>query len=162
MSRSLPQNSIDGTLHSLNVVRDLGWAGAIVHPSLSVFRQKQSAKSRKTKNLQWRFLPETADDPRRFKGRTKRGQGKRLSIEGTCGTTDPWEAVTIAVAASQERWRILHQQLEQQQREQNQSLSVYWERLYAHAKQQSRSNRNRWLSDKRNLLNGLIGIGLQS
>ena len=161
MSRSLPQNWIDGTLHSLNLVRDLGWTGAIVHPSLSVFRQKPSAKSRKTKNLQWRFLPETADDPRRFKGRTNRGQGKRLSIEGTCGTTDPWEAVTIAVAASQERWRTLHQQLEQLQREQSQALSVYWERWYAHAEQQPRSNRNRWLSDKRNLWNGPIGIGLQ-
>ena len=86
MSRALPQNWIDGTLHSLNVLRDLGWTGEIVHPSLSVFRQKPSAKSRKTKNLQWRFLPEKADDPRPFKGRTNRGQGKRLSIEGTCGT----------------------------------------------------------------------------
>ncbi len=161
MSRSLPQNWIDGTLHSLNLVRDLGWTGAIVHPSLSVFRQKPSAKSRKTKNLQWRFLPKTADDPRSFKGRTNRGQGKRLSIEGTCGTTDPWEAATIAVAASQERWRTLHQQLEQQQREQGQALSLYWERWYARAEQQPRNNRNRWLSDKRNLWNGPIGIGLQ-
>ena len=161
MSRSLPQNWIDGTLHSLNLVRDLGWTGAIVHPSLSVFRQKPSAKSRKTKNLQWRFLPKTADDPRSFKGRTNRGQGKRLSIEGTCGTTDPWEAVTIALAASQERWRTLHQQLEQHQLEQGQALSVYWERWYAHQEQQPRNNRNRWLSDKRNLWDGSTGIGLQ-
>ena len=83
MSRSLPQNWIDGTLHTLNVVRDLGWGGEIVHPSLAVFRQKPSAKSRKTKHLQWRFLPERADDPRPFAGSTNRGQGKRLSIEGT-------------------------------------------------------------------------------
>ena len=161
MSRSLPQNWIDGTLHSLNVLRDLGWTGEIVHPSLSVFRQKPSAKSRKTKNLQWRFLPEKADDPRPFKGRTNRGQGKRLSIEGTCGTTDPWEAATIAVAASQERWQTLHQQLEQHKREQSQALSVYWQRWYSRAEQQRRNSRNRWLSDKRNLWNGPIGIGLQ-
>ena len=161
MSRSLPHNWINGSLHTLNVVRDLGWAGSIVHPSLSIFRQKPSAKSRKTKNLQWRFLPEQTDDPRAFAGRTNRGQGKRLSIEGTCGTTDPWEAVTIALAASQERWRTLHQQLEQHQLEQGQALSVYWERWYAHQEQQPRNNRNRWLSDKRNLWDGSTGIGLQ-
>ncbi|QNI57494.1 hypothetical protein SynBIOSU31_00593 [Synechococcus sp. BIOS-U3-1] len=161
MSRSLPQNWIDGTLHTLNVVRDLGWGGAIVHPSLAVFRQKPSAKSRKTKHLQWRFLPEKADDPRPFAGRTNRGQGKRLSIEGTCGTTDPWEAATIAVTVSLERWRSLHQQLEQQQREQDQALSAYWQRWYARQEQQPRSNHNRWLIDKWNLWNGSIGLGLQ-
>ena len=162
MSRSLPQNWMDGTLHTLNVVRDLGWGGAIVHPSLAVFRQKPSAKSRKTKHLQWRFLPERADDPRPFAGRTNRGRGKRLSIEGTCGTTDPWEAATIAVAVSMQRWTILHQQREQQQREQGQALSAYWQRWYARKEQQPRSNRNRWLSEKQDLWNGSTGLGLQS
>ena len=57
MGRSLPQEWIDGTLHTLNVVRDLGGKGNIPHTSLSVVRQKPSANSRKTKNLQWRFLP---------------------------------------------------------------------------------------------------------
>ena len=53
MGRSLPQEWIDGTLHTLNVVRDLGGKGNIPHTSLSVVRQKPSANSRKTKNLQW-------------------------------------------------------------------------------------------------------------
>ena len=161
MSRSLPQNWIDGTLHTLNLVRDLGWRGTICHPSLSLFRQKPSANSRKTKNLQWRFLPDQADDPRPFAGRTNRGQGKRLSIEGTCGTTDPWEAAAIAVAASQERLSDLHQQLERQQREQEQALSVYWQRWYAREVQQPRKNRSRWISDQRNLWSGPTGLGLQ-
>ena len=52
MGRSLPQEWIDGTLHTLNVVRDLGGKGNIPHTSLSVVRQKPSANSRKTKNLQ--------------------------------------------------------------------------------------------------------------
>ena len=91
MGRSLPQEWIDGTLHTLNVVRDLGGKGNIPNTSLSVVRQKPSANSRKTKNLQWRFLPEKADDPRPFAGKTNRGREKRIYIEGTCGTTDPWE-----------------------------------------------------------------------
>ena len=80
MGRSLPQEWIDGTLHTLNVVRDLGGKGNIPHTSLSVVRQKPSANSRKTKNLQWRFLPEKADDPRPFAGKTNRGRGKRIYI----------------------------------------------------------------------------------
>ena len=161
MTRSLPQNWIDGTLHTLNVVRDLGWRGAICHPSLSLFRQKPSAKSRKTKNLQWRFLPDQADDPRPFAGRTNRGQGKRLSIEGTCGTTDPWEALAVAVAASQERWKELHQQFELQHREQEQAFSVYWKRWFAREEQQSRRNRSRWISDQQNLWSGRTGLSFQ-
>ena len=70
MSRSLPQNWIEGSLHTLSVVCDLGWAGAIVYPALPIFRQKPSAKSRKTRNLQWRFLPKQTDDPRPFAGKT--------------------------------------------------------------------------------------------
>ena len=34
MSRSLPQGWIDGSLHTLNVVRDLGGQGSLVHASL--------------------------------------------------------------------------------------------------------------------------------
>ena len=40
-------------------------------------------------------------------------------------------------------------------------MSVYWERWYAKAEMEPRSNRNRWLSDKRNLWNGTTGIGAQ-
>ncbi|MDC3185667.1 hypothetical protein OBA47_00325 [bacterium] len=107
MGRSLPQEWIDGTLHTLNVVRDLGGKGNIPHTSLSVVHQKPSANSRKTKNLQWRFLPEKADNPRPFAGKTNRGRGKRIYIDGTCGTTDPWEAAKVAVAVSQKKWQDL-------------------------------------------------------
>ena len=107
MGRSLPQEWIDGTLHTLNVVRHLGGKGNISHTSLSVVRQKPSANSRKTKNLQWRFLPEKADDPRPFAGKTNRGRGKRIYIDWTCGTTDPWEAAKVAVAVSQKKWQDL-------------------------------------------------------
>ena len=161
MSRSLPQGWIDGTLHTLNVVRDLGGDGSLAHASLSVFRQKPSAHSRKTKNLQWRFLPEQSEDPRPFAGRANRGQGKRLYIEGTCGTTDPWEAASIAISASQQRWLDLHQQFEAQQVEKKQALSVYWERWYAREQQQPRNNRSRWLSHQRSLWHGTTGLGFQ-
>ena len=161
MSRSLPQDWINGTLHSLNVVRDLGGQGEIVHTSLSVVRVKPSARSRKTQNLQWRFLPEKNDDPRPFAGRTNRGQGKRLYIEGSCGTPDPWEAAKVAISASQEKWQHLHKELEQQQAEQDLALSVYWERWFARAEQESRNQRNRWLADKQNLWKGANGLGLQ-
>ena len=106
MGRSLPQEWIDGTLHTLNVVRDLGGKGNIPHTSLSVVRQKPSANSRKTKNLQWRFLPERADDPRPFAGKTNRGEESEY-IQGTCGTTDPWEAAMVVVVASQKKWQDL-------------------------------------------------------
>ena len=161
MGRSLPQEWIDGTLHTLNVVRDLGGKGNIPHTSLSVVRQKPSANSRKTKNLQWRFLPEKADDPRPFAGKTNRGQGKRIYIEGTCGTTDPWEAAKVAVAASQKKWQDLLSQSQVREVEKQHALSVYWERWYAKAELEPRNNQNRWLSDKRNLWNGTTGVGVQ-
>tara|TARA_B100001121_G_scaffold292335_1_gene293894 strand:- start:154 stop:852 length:699 start_codon:yes stop_codon:yes gene_type:complete len=161
MSRSLPQDWINGTLHSLNVVRDLGGQGEIVHTSLSVVRVKPSARSRKTQNLQWRFLPEKNDDPRPFAGRTNRGQGKRLYIEGSCGTPDPWEAAKVAISASQEKWQDLYRELQQQQAEQDLALSVYWERWFARAEQESRNKPNRWLADKQNLWKGAHGLGLQ-
>ncbi len=161
MGRSLPQEWIDGTLHTLNVVRDLGGKGNIPHTSLSIVRQKPSANSRKTKNLQWRFLPEKADDPRPFAGKTNRGRGKRIYIEGTCGTTDPWEAAKVAVAASQKKWQDLLSQSQVREVEKQHALSVYWERWYAKAELEPRNNRSRWLSDKRNLWNGTTGIGVQ-
>lgn len=98
---------MDGTLHTLNVVRDLGGKANIPHTSLSVVRQKPSANSRKTKNLQWRFLPEKAYDPRPFAGKTNRGRGKRIYLEGTCGTTDPLEAAKVAVDASRRKCQNL-------------------------------------------------------
>ena len=161
MSRLLPQGWINGTLHTLNVVRDLGGQGNIPHPSLSVVRVKPSAKSRKTQNLKWRFLPEKTDDPRPFAGRTKRGQGKRLYIEGTCGTTDPWEAAKVAISASQDKWKALHRELEEQQAEQVHALAVYWQRWYDSAEQEPRHNRSRWLADKLNLWNGNACLALQ-
>ena len=161
MGRSLPQEWIDGTLHTLNVVRDLGGKGNIPHTSLSIVRQKPSANSRKTKNLQWRFLPEKADDPRPFAGKTNRGRGKRIYIEGTCGTTDPWEAAKVAVAASQKKWQDLLSQSQVREVEKQHALSVYWERWYAKAELEPRNNQNRWLSDKRNLWNGTTGVGVQ-
>ena len=161
MHRSLPQDWIDGVLHTLNVVSDLGGKGNIPHTSLCIYRQKPSVKSRKTKNLQWRFLPEKTDDPRPFAGKTNRGQGKRLYIEGTCGTTDPFEAVKVAITASQEKWSELHRTVEAQEVEKDFALTVYWERWYARAEHHPRSNQRRWLSDKQNLWNGTTGIGLQ-
>ena len=65
------------------------------------------------------------------------------------------------MAASQERWRVLHQQLEQHQLERGQALWLSWERWSAHEEQQPRNNRNRWLSDKRHLWHGSTGPGLQ-
>ena len=125
MGRSLPQEWIEGTLQTLNVVRDLGGTGNIPHTSLSVVRQKPSANSRKTKNLQWRFLPEKADDPRPFAGKTNRGRGKHISVEWTCGTTDPWEAAKVAFAASQKKWQDLLSQSQVWEVEKQHSLSVY-------------------------------------
>jgi hypothetical protein len=161
MPKSLPPGWLEGTLHTLNVVRDLGGKGNIPHTSLSVVRVKPSAKSRKTQNLKWRFLPEKSDDPRPFAGRTNRGNGKRLYIEGTCGTPDPWEAAKVAISASQEKWKALHKEVEEQQVEKDHALSVYWERWYARAEQEPRPNKERWLRDKRLLWSGGTGIGLQ-
>ena len=80
MGRSLPHEWIDGTLHTLNVVLDLGGGkGNIPQTSLLVFRQKPSANSRKTKNLQWRSCPKKHMTPVRLLAKPI-GDGESASI----------------------------------------------------------------------------------
>lgn len=154
MARSLPQHWLDGTRKSLSVSRDLGLRGD--YPStLSVYVVG------KTKNLAWRFLPDEAEDPRPFCGRTNNGKGKRKYIEGTTGTDDPWEAGKAAISASIARRKALLRQIEDQSLEREHALSNFWETWIARVATEPRSNQTRWMRDKKLLWSGTNGIGLQ-
>ena len=142
-----------------------GGKGNIPQTSLLVFRQKPSANSRKTKNLQWRFLPEKADDPRPFAGKTNRGRGKRIYLEGTCGTTDPLEAAKVAVDASQRKCQNLLSQCQLTvpsagSREPTRLIGL-WGALVCQGGTGTSEQSQSLVSDKRNLWNRTTGVGVQ-
>ena len=155
MSRTLPQDWSDGERKSLSVVRDLGLRGD--YPStLAIY------KVAKTKNLDWRYLPNEEEDPRPFAGRTNQGKGKRKYETGSTSTEDPWEAGKSAINASIARRQQRLRELDGQQVDREHSLAVYWKTWIARQAVKSRTNQTRWLRDKRLLWSGTTGIGNQA
>lgn len=76
------------------------------------------------------WLPDPNDDPRPHKGRSKSGIGKRLTIQKSTGTEDPYEAARKSVSIFQQ-WQNESKLVVNHQHEQtNNSLGDYWERYF--------------------------------
>jgi len=154
MARSLPQDWLDGKRKSLSVSRDLSLRGD--YPStLSIYVVA------KTKNLAWRFLPDEAEDPRPFAGRTNQGKGKRIYVEGTTGTDEPWEAGRRAISAANAKRKELLKLVEVGEIERGSSVENYWDSWIFSQIDKPRSNATRWIRDKKLLWSGTNGIGSQ-
>ena len=145
MPRTLPDDWLDGTRNTLNVRDDLGLKRLGVPANLRVKRNK----GKTTQNLFAEYLPSEEEDTRAHGGRSRGGQGKRLTISASMGTPDPYEAGKRAL-----EWVLGQQQQskaarEQQEFNQQHALSVYWERWFAResSKRQSVRNFARWCRD---------------
>lgn len=151
--RSLPEEWLNGTKKSLKVAGDLGLKGS--YPSNLVIYKEGHGFS----NLQWRFLPDAAQDPRPFSGRSKNGQGRRLPFMGTTSTTEPFAAGKEAIQLANDAFNAALEDHAEQVVEKSHSLVVYWEKWYEDRAQEPRTNKTRWLRDKRNMWSGTNGIG---
>ena len=86
------------------------------------------------------------DDPRPHQGRSKGGLGKRLTIQRTTGTEDPYEAAKRSVTLFQQ-WQDENKAVLDLQEEQNKnSLGEYWERYFTSESRTRETQRNfkRW------------------
>ena len=124
---------------TLNVSKVFGVRGSYPQ-NLRIKRQTH------TPVLYAEWLPDPSDDPRPHQGRSKGGLGKRLTIQRTTGTEDPYEAAKRSVTLFQQ-WQDESKAVLDLQEEQNKnSLGEYWERYFASESRTRETQRNfkRW------------------
>ena len=112
------------TWTTLNVSRDFGVRGSYPQ-NLRIKRQTH------TRVLYAEWLPDPSDDPRPHQGRSRDGLGKRLTIQRSTGTEDPYEAAKRSVSLFQHWQDESKAKLNLQEEESKNSLGDYWERYYA-------------------------------
>ena len=137
MPQQLPDNWT-----TLNVARDLRIRGSYPQD----LRIKRHVR---TQNLIAEFLPSVEDDTREHAGRSRNGKGKRLTLQASMGTPDPFEAAKRAISWVQTIQREARQK-EQEEDQKNHSLWTYWERWFAREGMTRQSVRNfaRWKRDE--------------
>ena len=81
MVKDLPEEWTNGTLNTLYVVDDLGLKKSGIPAGLRIKRKK----GKTTSILYAEYLPSEEDDPRPFAGRTRNGEGRRITIESSLG-----------------------------------------------------------------------------
>ena len=138
MPQQLPDNWT-----TLNVARDLRIRGSYPQD----LRIKRHVR---TQNLIAEFLPSVEDDTREHAGRSRNGKGKRLTLQASMGTPDPFEAAKRAISWVQNIQREAKEQKEQAEDQKNHSLWTYWERWFAREGMTRQSVRNfaRWKRDE--------------
>lgn len=150
MANRLPDNWT-----TLNVAKDLGIRGSYPR-DLRIKRHVRSP------NLIAEFLPPLEDDPRPHQGRTKGGNGKRITISQSMRTPDPMEAGHRAIRWVQEMQRTLRENKEKLEDQQKHSLKNYWEKWFAKEtkKRESRRGFEKWKRDESLKWNG-AGYGIK-
>ena len=99
MAKDLPEEWTNGTLNTLYVVRDLGLKKSGVPADLRIKRKK----GKTTSVLYAEYLPSEADDPRPHAGRTRNGEGRRITRESSQALRTPSRRVEGRLSGS---WRI--------------------------------------------------------
>ena len=146
--RSLPEEWIAGTLHTLNLAEHLGIRRNGVPSDLRIKR------SPKSPNLIAQYLPAVQDDPRPGAGATRSGSGKRKVYEASMGTPDPWEAASKAVEWVKRHQKETRTKKDVQQQSKDYSLHAYWEKWFSRtsqSKKNARMNYKKWENEQQNL-----------
>jgi hypothetical protein len=127
LAKDLPEEWTNGTLNTLYVVRDLGLKKSGVPADLRIKR-----KSGKTTSVLYaEYLPSEEDDTRPFAGRTRNGEGRRITIESSTGSKDPIQAGRTAIEWVLEDQRQARAKKEQQEQNEQHTLHAYWEKWLA-------------------------------
>lgn len=92
------------------------------------------------------WLPDHNEDTRPHQGRSKNGLGKRLTIQKSTGTEDPFEAAKRSVSIFQQWQNESKLVVNHQQDKTNNSLGNYWERYFESESRTREIQRNfkRW------------------
>ena len=146
MAKDLPEEWTNGTLNTLYVVRDLGLKKSGVPADLRVKRKK----GKTTSVLYAEYLPSEADDPRPHAGRTRNGKGRRITIESSTGTKDPFQAGRRAIEWVLEDQRQARAKKKQQEQDEHHNLHAYWEGYFAKESRKRETTRGfaRWKRDE--------------
>ena len=121
MAKDLPEEWTNGTLNTLYVVRDLGLKKSGIPADLRIKRKK----GKTTSNLYAEYLPSEADDPRPHAGRTRDGKGRRITIESSTGTKDPFQAGRRAIEWVLEDQRQARAKKHQEEEQKQFALGTY-------------------------------------
>ena len=146
MAKDLPEEWTNVTLNTLYVVRDLGLKKSGVPADLRIKRKK----GKTTSVLYAEYLPSEADDPRPHAGRTRDGKGRRITIESSTGTKDPFQAGRRAIEWVLEDQRQARAKKHQEEEQKQFALGTYWERWFAKESRKRQGTRGivRWKRDE--------------
>ena len=104
-------------------------------------------KTVRSENLYWRFMPDEADDPRPNKGRN--AAGKRLPMQGTTRTTDPYDAARRAKTLANDELKRLQEAASVRSAERHLTLEHYWDQVLA--EEEGKTGRRNLVRDIRDL-----------
>ena len=158
MAKELPEEWTNGTLNTLYVVADLGLKKSGIPADLRIKRKK----GKTTSVLYAEYLPSEEDDPRPFEGRTRNGEGRRITIESSTGSKDPIQAGRTAIEWVLEHQRQAKAKKEQQEQDEHHTLHAYWERWFPRESRKRQTTRGfvRWKRDESLKWEG-VGYGIK-